>query len=62
MVTPENDAGTPPSAPRRWDEIWRRGASGVREVHVWISLNAQAGAHGKPIPALEEKTAAKPLQ
>jgi len=46
-----------PSAPRKWDEIWRRGASGVREVHIWISLTAQVGADGKAIPALEEKTA-----
>jgi Dyp-type peroxidase family len=46
-----------PSSPRKWDEIWRRGASGVREVHIWISLNAQIGPDGKPVAALEEKTA-----
>jgi Dyp-type peroxidase family len=46
-----------PSAPRRWDEIWRRAAGGVREVHIWISLNAQVAADGKPVAALDEKTA-----
>jgi Dyp-type peroxidase family len=46
-----------PSSPRKWDEIWRRGASGVREIHIWVSLNAQAGPDGKPIAVLEEKTA-----
>jgi Dyp-type peroxidase family len=46
-----------PSAPKRWDEVWRRSAGGVREVHVWISLSAQLGPDGMPVPALEEKTA-----
>ncbi len=46
-----------PSAPRKWDEIWRRSSGGVREVHVWVSLNAQLGADGKPVAELDEKTA-----
>lgn len=39
-----------PSAPELWDEIWHD------KVHIWVSFNSQAGADGKPIDALAERT------
>ena len=45
-----------PSAPDSWDEIWQPTAKNG-EVHIWLSLSAQATPDGKPVPALEERTA-----
>lgn len=46
-----------------WDPVWRESAgsgpveaSGSKAVHIWLSLNAQAGNDGEPVPALEVKT------
>jgi Dyp-type peroxidase family len=51
-----------PSAPSAWDDIWRKGTDGAEgghraDVHVWVSLNAQVGADGTPVPELAAKTA-----
>ena len=50
-----------PSAPDAWDEIWRQSTKAAStndtEIHVWLSLNAQVGDDGKPVAALEERTA-----
>ena len=41
-----------------WDPIWRanRGPDRRRHVHIWMSLNAQADAAGRPVPTLEART------
>jgi Dyp-type peroxidase family len=48
-----------PSGRDKWDPIWRNGiASREQQIHIWVSLNAQCGQDGKPVPELETKTAA----
>ena len=45
-----------------WDPIWRKnrvpGAGGADDVHIWVSLNAQAKSAGKadPVDDLEART------
>jgi Dyp-type peroxidase family len=49
------DIGT--SAPDRWDPIWVAAAhERDRQVHIWISLSAQAKPDGTPVDALAERT------
>jgi Dyp-type peroxidase family len=46
-----------PSAPDRWDPIWVAAANAHgRQVHIWISLSAQAKPDGTPVDALAERT------
>jgi len=48
-----------PSAPSAWDPIWRAAeAQADRQVHILVSLNAQAMPDGSPVPALGESMAA----
>jgi Dyp-type peroxidase family len=47
------------SAPGKWDSIWvasHSGDSKKTQIHVWISLTAQAKADGTPVDALETQT------
>jgi Dyp-type peroxidase family len=49
------DIGT--SAPEQWDPIWVAAAQERdRQVHVWISLSAQAKPDGTPVDGLAERT------
>jgi Dyp-type peroxidase family len=48
-----------PSAPSRWDPIWvaaQSKDSKKDQIHVWISLTAQAKSDGTPVDALETQT------
>lgn len=46
------------SAPANWDRIWRDAAiAREKQVHVWVSLNAQINPDGTPVGALDERTA-----
>lgn len=55
-------AADDPDWDAHWDPIWRKnrvpGAEGADDVHIWISLNAQARAEGvaEPVAALEDRT------
>jgi Dyp-type peroxidase family len=40
------------SLPKAWDEVWHN-----RNIHIWVSLNAQVGADGAPVAELAAKTA-----
>jgi Dyp-type peroxidase family len=46
-----------PSAPCRWDPIWvAAGDARASQIHIWVSLNAQAQPDGTPVDALAERT------
>jgi Dyp-type peroxidase family len=49
-----------PSAPGKWDPIWvaaqQSEPSGKNQIHVWISLTAQAKGDGTPVDDLETLT------
>lgn len=45
------------SGRENWDPIWKNaGRTPKTQVHVWISLNAQADTEGAPVPELEAQT------
>jgi deferrochelatase/peroxidase EfeB len=43
----------PADSPSRWDPVWRREADPLARVHILITLNAQAGADGEPVPEMD---------
>jgi Dyp-type peroxidase family len=46
-----------PSAPDKWDQIWCNARTDQdKRIHVWVSLNAQIGPDGAPLPELVQKT------
>jgi hypothetical protein len=45
------------SSPDKWDPIWVAAReSRDHQIHIWVSLNAQAKSDGAPVDALAERT------
>ena len=45
------------SDPANWDLVWKAAAeSDEHAAHIWVSLNAQADAMGRPVPELDAWT------